>query len=100
MPSPEKNIDLTCVGILVLDAFGKTINDFPAEGTSIYYNSVQLLPGGCAFNTGVAAKRLGLSVSIQGRVGNDAFGNIVVDFLNKENIATDKIKRVKINTAF
>jgi len=100
MPSPEKNIDLTCVGILVLDALGKTINEFPAEGTSVYYSSVQLLPGGCAFNTGVAAKRLGLTVSIQGRVGDDAFGDIVTRFLSNENIATDKIKRTKVNTAF
>jgi sugar/nucleoside kinase (ribokinase family) len=59
MHLPEKNIDLTCVGILVVDALGKTINEFPAEGTSVYYDSVKLLPGGCAYNTGVGAKRLG-----------------------------------------
>lgn len=95
-----KNIDLTCLGILVLDALGKTINEFPAEGTSAYFDSVKLLPGGCAYNTGVDAKRLGLSVSIQGRVGSDGFGDIILDFLQKENIATDKIARGKENTAF
>ena len=100
MHLPEKNIDLTCVGILVVDALGKTINEFPAEGTSVYYDSVKLLPGGCAYNTGVGAKRLGLTVSIQGKVGNDKFGNIIIEFLNEENIATDKIARAKVNTAF
>src|SRR6266496_1306650 len=96
----KKNIDLTCVGILVLDALAKTINQFPAEGTSVYFDSVQLMPGGYAYNTGVDAKRLGLSVSIQGKVGNDPFGDIIIDFLRKENIATDKITRSEKNTAF
>ncbi len=95
-----KSIDLTCLGILVLDALGKTINEFPAEGTSAYFDSMQLLPGGCAYNTGVDAKRLGLTVSIQGKVGNDSFGNVVLDFLKKENISTDKIARGKESTAF
>lgn len=95
-----KSIDLTCIGILVLDALGKTINEFPAEGTSAYFDSMQLLPGGCAYNTGVDAKRLGLTVSIQGKVGNDPFGDVVLDFLKKENISADKIARGKENTAF
>lgn len=61
---------------------------------------MQLLPGGCAYNTGVDAKRLGLTVSIQGKVGNDQFGDVVLDFLRKENISTDKIARGKESTAF
>jgi sugar/nucleoside kinase (ribokinase family) len=100
MYANKKNIDLTCLGILVLDALAKTINEFPSEGTSVYYDSVQLLPGGCAYNTGVDAKRWGLTVSIQGKVGNDPFGDIIINFLKKENISTDKIARGEENTAF
>lgn len=96
----EKSIDLTCLGILVVDVLGKTINEFPAEGTSVYFDSMQLLPGGCAYNTGVDAKRLGLRVSIQGKVGRDQFGEVVLDCLKRENISTDKIRRSNINTAF
>ena len=95
-----KSIDLTCLGILVLDVLGKTINEFPAEGTSVYFDSMQLFPGGCAYNTGVDAKRLGLTVSIQGKVGNDQFGNVLLDCLKRENISVDKIAKANVNTAF
>lgn len=95
-----KSIDLTCLGILVLDVFAYTINEFPAEGTSAYFDSMKLFPGGCAYNTGVDARRLGLSVSIQGKVGNDQFGNVLLESLNRENISTDKIAKANTNTAF
>lgn len=95
-----KNIDLTCVGILVLDVIGKTINKFPAEGTTEYFDSMELFPGGCAYNTGVSAKRLGLTVSIQGKIGNDLYGNILLDFLQKENVPTNYIAKGKESTGY
>ncbi len=95
-----KNIDLTCVGILVMDVFGKTINSFPEEGTSEYFDSMELLPGGCAYNTGIDARKLGLNVSIQGKVGNDQFANILLDSLKNENVAVDKVAKGNENTAF
>ena len=95
-----KNIDLTCLGILVLDVFGKTINSFPEEGTSEYFDSMELLPGGCAYNTGIDARKLGLNVSIQGKVGNDQFANILLDSLKNENVSVDKVAKGNENTAF
>lgn len=95
-----KSIDITCLGILVVDVLGKTINEFPAEGTSVYFDSMQVLPGGCAYNTGVDAKRLGLTVSIQGKVGNDQFADVILDSLKRENISTDKIVTAHTSTAF
>ncbi len=61
---------------------------------------MQLLPGGCAYNTGVDAKRLGLKVSIQGKVGNDHFGSVLLDYLKRENISADKITKANTGTAF
>jgi len=95
-----KKFDLTCLGIIVLDVIAKTINRFPEEGTTEYFDSMKILPGGCAFNTGVAAKRLGLQVNIQCKVGNDLFGNILSDFLRKENIGTDNVAVEKESTAY
>ena len=95
-----KSIDVTCLGILVLDVLGKTINEFPEEGTSVYFDSMQMMPGGCAYNTGVDAKRLGLHVSIQGRVGNDGFARVILDALEKEDISSAKITRGDTSTAF
>jgi len=94
----EKQIDLTCVGILVLDLFGKAINTFPEKGTSVY--TMEANPGGCAYNTGVDAARLGLNVAVQGRVGKDLFADTLLDALQKEGIHTQSIRRGEENTAF
>jgi sugar/nucleoside kinase (ribokinase family) len=95
-----KKLDLTCVGILVLDVIAKTINKFPLEGTTEYFDFMKLFPGGCAYNTGVDAKKLGLKVSIQGKIGNDQYGDILLDFLHKEHISTRNIVKGNESTAY
>ena len=99
----KKNCDiaLSCLGILVLDVFGSSIDSFPDKGTSEYFKKLEIYPGGCAFNTGVDAARLGLKVSIFGKVGSDHLGDIIIENLVKERISTDSIYRSgDTNTAF
>ena len=96
----EKQIDLTCAGILVLDLYGKEINAFPGKGTSIYFDTLATNPGGCAYNTGVDAARLGLHVAVQGRVGKDAFADIMLNALQDEKIHTQSVSRGEENTGF
>ncbi len=95
-----KQFDLTCVGILVLDVFGKVINTFPEKGTSVYFDIVESKPGGCAYNTGVDAVRLGLRVAVQGKVGSDIFADTVTKALHKEGIHTQHVRQGEGNTAF
>jgi len=97
----NKKYDLACLGILVLDVFGKSIDAFPEKGTSGYFDTLEIHSGGCAYNTGVDAARLGLDVSILGKVGNDQFGNILIDSLRKENVDVRGVCRsAEDNTAF
>lgn len=70
--------DIASLGILVLDIFGKQIDEFPAPGTSLFFDTMQVHPGGCAYNTGVDATRLGLDVAILGMVGEDPFGDVLI----------------------
>ena len=67
--SAAREIDVACLGILVLDVFGKPIDRFPAKGTWEYFDRLEIHPGGCAYNTGVDAARLGLRVSVLGMLG-------------------------------
>ena len=76
--SAARKIDLACLGILVLDVFGKPIDGFPAKGTSEYFDALEIHPGGCAYNTGVDASRLGLRVSVWGMLGADPFGDLIL----------------------
>jgi len=95
-----KQIDLTCAGILVLDLFGKSINAFPDKGTSLYFDTLETNPGGCAYNTGVDAAHLGLRVAVQGRVGRDSAADALLEALQREGISTQSIRRGDENTGF
>lgn len=82
----QKKIDLVCLGNLVLDVFAKPIDHFPIAGGGEYFDTLEIHPGGCAYNTGVDASRLGLQVGIQGKIGNDQFGKTMLNYLLAENI--------------
>jgi len=100
-PKPEPSLDLVCLGILVLDIFGKPIDRFPDKGTSAYFDTLEIHPGGCAYNTGVDAARLGMSVAVLGKLGTDHFGNIMADALRREWVDTSAIVRsAEAPTAF
>ena len=45
--------------------------------------------GGSVSNTGIGMKRLGADVELMGMVGNDAFGQMVLNELEKYDISPD-----------
>ena len=93
--------DLACLGILVLDVFGKPIDVFPEKGTSAYFDTLEIHPGGCAYNTGVDAARLGMNVAVLGKLGADNFGDIMAEALQRERVDTRAIVRsAEAQTAF
>lgn len=102
MNTREKfEFDLISLGILVFDVFGKSINEFPEKGTSLFFDTLQTHPGGCAYNTGVDSARLGLRVAVFGKLGNDSFGDIIAQNLQNEGVDIAGVKRVcNANTAF
>ena len=100
-PSDTNTIDLACLGILVLDVFGKPIDKFPEKGTSDYFETLEIHPGGCAYNTGVDAARLGAKVSVLGKLGSDAFGDLMAQCLTDEGVDVRGVCRSdEANTAF
>jgi sugar/nucleoside kinase (ribokinase family) len=99
--SRDRDFDLSCLGILVLDVFGSPINCFPQKGTSEYFDRMEIHPGGCAYNTGVDSARLGMKTCILGKVGTDPFGDIILNSMEKENIDISKVtKSDDSSTAF
>ena len=97
----KSDVHLSCLGILVLDVFGSPINQFPDKGTSEYFTDMEIHPGGCAYNTGVDAARLGLSVNAFGKIGNDSFGDIIRKALIDESAGVKGVCRAgDCNTAF
>jgi len=59
---------------------------FPLPGETIFGSELHFIPGGKGANQAVAASRLGDEVYLVGKLGRDAFGNALHQFLQKENL--------------
>ena len=56
---------------------------FPAAGETLTGGNFQTVPGGKGANQAVALGRLGATVRMAGRVGDDAFGRRYLDHFRK-----------------
>lgn len=59
----------------------------PMPGESVLGGEFETFPGGKGANQAVAAARMGAEVTMIGRVGNDDFGDVLI-----QNLVADKIK--------
>jgi sugar/nucleoside kinase (ribokinase family) len=59
----------------------------PIWGSDVF-GTVELLPGGSAANVAVWARRLGASVTLAGKLGDDALGELMARHLAAEGVAT------------
>jgi len=71
---------------------------FPQPGETISGEDLQIIPGGKGANQAVAAARLGANVSMLGRVGNDSFGNFLIDNLKQNNVDTNMVQHDDAST--
>lgn len=83
-------VDVVVVGSLHMDLTVKLAR-LPSRGETVIGGFFQVSPGGKGANQAVAAARLGASVAIVGRVGSDLFGDLILDRLRKENVATNYV---------
>jgi len=102
VPATEKKTkyDLACLGIAVVDVFGKPIDKFPEKGTTVYFDGMEIHTGGCALNTGIDAAKIGMDVAVLGAVGNDFFGNVLMDTLRDNGVDTKGVVRKPQSTGF
>jgi sugar/nucleoside kinase (ribokinase family) len=86
-------MEVVSLGILCADVFAQPVAALPQPGelktTDGFVHSV----GGCAANVAVDLRRLGRTVSVVGKVGQDSFGQFVIDELRSCGIGTDWIRR-------
>ena len=65
----------------------------PAKGETNLGNSFETFQGGKGANQAVAVSRLGFPVSLIGKVGNDVFGDELLESLNSEKVHTSMVER-------
>lgn len=68
---------------------------FPKAGETISGDDFKLAPGGKGANQAVAASRSGAATSFVGCVGDDAFGQVLLDSLTKSGVDINNIRTVK-----
>lgn len=84
---------VVCAGILVADLFVPPLSRLPEPGELLVTDGFLSDTGGCAANTATCLARLGLEVSIVGRVGNDSFGDFIDQDLRRKGVGTTGLTR-------
>jgi sugar/nucleoside kinase (ribokinase family) len=87
----DKNI--VCLGILVADVVGWPLQAIPNPGRLVLIDEMGLFAGGCAVNAATVLARFGLPVEIIGKIGQDPFGDFLLDVLARRGIRTQGIRR-------
>lgn len=90
MISNNKNIDILCVGEVLIDFIGHQ-TDVLISNTRDYHRYL----GGSPTNVAMNSARLGLKSKMIATVGNDGFGKYIFERLNQVGVNTDSV--VKIN---
>ncbi|SDN34923.1 ribokinase [Bacillus sp. OK048] len=85
---------VTVIGSINMDLVTST-NQIPKVGETVLGHSFHTIPGGKGANQAVAAARLGADVTMIGAVGDDSFGEILVDHLTTQGINTEHISKIK-----
>ncbi len=81
-------MDVLSLGIYVVDVLGRPIDQFPEKGHLTLFDELEIHTGGCANNTAIALNRLGISAGAMGKVGTDAFGDLIMETLADNGVDT------------
>lgn len=84
---------IASVGILVADVVAQPVSHYPERGVCAHVARMELHVGGCASNVGLALAKLGLPVSLAGRVGRDPFGDFLLTELQRHGVDTRGVQR-------
>ena len=78
--------DVACIGIIVADIIAKPVDDIPASGRLELIDTVELHTGGCAANAAINMAKIGLNVTLGGKIGNDFFGSSISHMIKSEGV--------------
>ena len=82
--------NICVIGSLNMDLVVK-VDTMPKGGQTLIGSNFKEVPGGKGANQAVAMARLGGNVSMIGKVGNDGFGQTLLNALKADNVNTDYI---------
>jgi len=87
----KENIEVICIGQAVLDCITKGWNGGSPDSIAGMADSIDLAPGGDAYNEGVILSRLGHRVQVMCRLGHDIAGGIITGKLMENAVDTNAV---------
>src|SRR5437868_2531929 len=83
--------DIIVLGNFVVDIIGKPIDRLPERGRLLLIDTLETHVGGNGPNTAGALGRLGASVAVVGRVGQDLYGAFLLERLKDWGVRTEAV---------
>ncbi len=72
-------LEVVSTGIFVADCVARPVVGTPAKGRLELVDSIGLYSGGSAASTGYSLARFGIQTAVIGRIGNDGFGDFMLN---------------------
>ena len=85
-------MNVACVGILVADVIVDAVESYPKKGELLPVNSITVHNGGNAMTASINMKKLGVSSSMVGKIGNDMFGTYLKSVLESKEVDISGLK--------
>jgi ribokinase len=89
----EREPIITVIGSINMDLI-INVSRQPKVGETIKGELFETMPGGKGANQAIASARLGASVNMIGMVGDDEFGQVLVENLQKESINVEGVETI------
>jgi ribokinase len=89
----EKRKPIVVVGSINMDLVARTPR-IPLAGETLTGTNFETTPGGKGANQAVAAAQLGYPTQMVGMVGEDVFGQALLDNLTRSGVGTEAVERV------
>ena len=96
---PSNRLTLLTYGDILVE-FSAHVDTVPKTGEDSTIKVFRILAGGSAANCAVSCARLGIKVKQLGMVGEDSFGEFLVDDLRTSGVSTELVRQVPGTSAF
>lgn len=87
------------LGGVIIDQY-YMVSDYPRCGTDTFISEAFKIPGGCSLNVAATLKNLGCEPYLYSKVGTDAEGAQIIDYLKQKGMDTQFIKSVEAPTDY
>jgi len=87
----NKKYDVLCLGLIVADVLVRPVSKGIFDVETTIADSIDVMTGGDAMNEAIVLSRLGVKAGLAGKVGNDAFGELLLREAQKSGVDVSNV---------